>query len=92
MSEYESLLKRLFASAPTLDFFQAVRLLMHMEPDRQVIGRFTNPGDEVVRFGTHAPVVFPASQRVTDWRRLTSNASNIEKASVLYSLSGSRWP
>jgi len=43
-------------------FFQAVRLLMHMRPDREVIGRFTNPADEVVRFGTHAPVAFPASE------------------------------
>jgi len=44
------------------EFFQAVRLLMRMEPGREVVGRFTNPADEVVRFGAHAPVAFPASQ------------------------------
>lgn len=44
------------------EFFQAVRLLMHMDLERQVVGRFTNPGDEAVRFGSHAPVAFPASQ------------------------------
>ncbi len=44
------------------EFFQAVRLLMRMEPDRQVVGRFTNPADEVVRFGANSSVAFPASQ------------------------------
>jgi len=43
-------------------FFQAVRLLMRMAPHRQVIGRFTNPEDEVVHFGSYAPVAFPASE------------------------------
>jgi type VI secretion system protein ImpH len=44
------------------EFFQAVRLLMRMSPERTVVGRFTNPADEVVRFGAHSPVAFPASQ------------------------------
>ncbi|SPE34438.1 conserved hypothetical protein [Candidatus Sulfopaludibacter sp. SbA6] len=44
------------------EFFQAVRMLMHMEPEKEVIGRFTNPANEVVRFGAYAPVAFPASQ------------------------------
>ncbi len=44
------------------EFFQAVRLLARMAPDRAVVGRFTHPGDEVVRFGADAQVRFPASQ------------------------------
>ncbi len=44
------------------EFFQAVRLLSRMASSRQVIGRFSNPRDEVARFGAHAKVSFPASQ------------------------------
>ena len=44
------------------EFFQAVRLLMRIAPHRQVVGRFTNPAEEVVRFGANPSVVFPASQ------------------------------
>jgi type VI secretion system protein ImpH len=44
------------------EFFQAVRLLMQMRTDREVVGRFTKPDREVVHFGTYAPVAFPASQ------------------------------
>ena len=44
------------------EFFQAVRLLSRMAADRQPPGRFTNPSDEVVRFGAHSSVAFPASE------------------------------
>jgi type VI secretion system protein ImpH len=44
------------------EFFQAVRLLERMRPERQVVGRFTNPGEEAVRFGANPGVAFPASQ------------------------------
>jgi len=44
------------------EFFQAVRLLQRMNPGRQVVGRFSNPGDEAVRFGAHVSVGFPASE------------------------------
>ncbi len=43
-------------------FFQAVRLLALMEPDRQVVGRFSNPKNEVARFTANPSVAFPASQ------------------------------
>ena len=43
------------------DFFQAVRLLTRMSPARQVVGRFSNPASEVVRFGAYSSVAFPAS-------------------------------
>jgi len=54
---------RMLDSDPcSFEFFQAVRLLMRMAPGREVVGRFTNPADEVVRFGANPDVQFPASQ------------------------------
>jgi len=44
------------------EFFQLVRLLELMYPNRQVVGRFTNPREEAVHFGVHPSVAFPASQ------------------------------
>jgi len=44
------------------EFFQAVRLLTRMAPERQVVGRFSVPATEVVRFGANPSVAFPASQ------------------------------
>jgi len=44
------------------DFFQAVRLLARMYPNRAIAGRFNNPAEEVVRFGAHPMTAFPASQ------------------------------
>jgi type VI secretion system protein ImpH len=44
------------------EFFQAVRLLALMAPGRKVVGRFSNPADEVARFTATPEVMFPASQ------------------------------
>jgi type VI secretion system protein ImpH len=44
------------------EFFQAVRLLARMSPQRQIPGCFTNPKDEVARFGANPSVAFPASE------------------------------
>jgi type VI secretion system protein ImpH len=53
----------LVAREPFLfDFFQAVRLLERMAPDRKPVGRFIKPGNEVARFGVHPSLNFPASQ------------------------------
>jgi type VI secretion system protein ImpH len=46
----------------SFEFFQAVRLLALMHPERQVVGRFTRPEDEVVHFGVNPAVWFPPSQ------------------------------
>ena len=43
-------------------FFQLVRLLERLQPDRQPVGRFTTPSREIVRFGAHGHLAFPASQ------------------------------
>lgn len=44
------------------EFFQAVRLFERILPGRAPVGRFVTPSKEVVRFGAHASMPFPASQ------------------------------
>ncbi len=51
------------------DFFQAVRLLERIAPDRQPVGRFVSPASEVARFGANPSLAFPASQiQSLTWR------------------------
>ncbi len=51
----------LFDEAYRFDFFQAVRLLELLHPERRPIGRQASPHDEVVRFRSHLTLAFPAS-------------------------------
>ncbi len=44
------------------DFFQAVRLLQRMAPDRHAVGQFVDPSEEAVRFTVNPSIAFPASQ------------------------------
>ena len=66
-SRYARVRKLLETVPQEFDFFQAVRLFERSLPGEPV-GRFVTPSREVVRFGAHASMVFPASsiQRV-DW-------------------------
>ncbi len=49
-------------------FFQAVRLLQRLRPERQPVGRFAPPEQEAVRFEVHNALEFPASQiQSIDW-------------------------
>lgn len=43
------------------DFFQAVRLLARVYPDRQPVGEMASPSKEVVRFRAHQTLAFPPS-------------------------------
>ena len=43
-------------------FFQAVRLLERLQPEREPVGRFVPPWREAVRFGSTPRLAFPASQ------------------------------
>jgi type VI secretion system protein ImpH len=54
--------KMLDAEPYRFEFFQAVRLLARMYPGRDIAGRFNNPSEEVVRFGSHPDPSFPASE------------------------------
>jgi type VI secretion system protein ImpH len=53
---------RLAISPHDFDFFQAVRLLERLLPDRAPVGRSSRPGEEVAHFAAHQSLAFPASQ------------------------------
>jgi type VI secretion system protein ImpH len=56
-------LARLLESEPyRFDFFQAVRLLERIAPERRPVGRFVKPATEAARFGARPALAFPASQ------------------------------
>ncbi|MGC1087289.1 MAG: type VI secretion system baseplate subunit TssG [Candidatus Acidiferrum sp.] len=65
LSEVEEQLR----NAPhRFEFFQAIRLLERLAPERKALGRFTNPSEEVARLGTHPSLAFPASEiQSIDW-------------------------
>jgi type VI secretion system protein ImpH len=44
------------------EFFQAIRLMAKMEPERHVVGGFHNPAHEIVRIAANPHLAFPASQ------------------------------
>jgi type VI secretion system protein ImpH len=59
----QPVLEMLLRDAPTsFDFFQAVRLLQRLRPDRAPVGRFRQPSAEVARFAANVATVFPASE------------------------------
>ncbi|HUS06614.1 MAG TPA: type VI secretion system baseplate subunit TssG [Bryobacteraceae bacterium] len=50
-------------------FFQAVRLVQRVLTEREPVGRFVPPSKEIVRFGAHPGMSFPASQiQGLDWK------------------------
>jgi type VI secretion system protein ImpH len=51
----------LFEEGYRFDFFQAVRVLERLYPNRQPVGRDANPAREVVRFRSHVSLNFPPS-------------------------------
>ena len=57
----EEVREALFREPYSFDFFQAVRLLGLLQPDRSPVGRYAQPHDEVVRFGANPTLNFPAS-------------------------------
>ncbi len=56
-----SLADRLIAEGFSFEFFQAVRLLEKMAPDRQPLGYDAPPSAEFVRFRANNSLIFPAS-------------------------------
>ncbi len=57
-----TLLHLLESSPECVRFFQAVRLLSAIFPDRPAVGEFSKPDQEVVRFAAHPSTSFPASE------------------------------
>ena len=54
--------ERLARSPHAFEFFQAVRLLEALHPDRRPVGREGPPAAEVVRLAAHPSLAFPAGQ------------------------------
>ncbi|HET8549518.1 MAG TPA: type VI secretion system baseplate subunit TssG [Bryobacteraceae bacterium] len=54
--------ERLWSEPWSFAFFQAVRLLSRLYPQRQQVGREGPPSEEVVRFVAHNSTGFPASE------------------------------
>lgn len=52
----------LFDEPYRFDFFQAVRLLERIYPERRPVGRESEPSQEVARFRTRASLAFPPSE------------------------------
>jgi type VI secretion system protein ImpH len=52
----------LITDPPAFEFFQAVRLLERLYPDRNGVGRFGDPKEEVVHFSARPAIGFPASE------------------------------
>lgn len=51
----------LFREPYSFDFFQAVRILGWLNPERSPVGRYSRPQDEVVRIGANPILHFPPS-------------------------------
>src|SRR6516225_7031596 len=66
---FDEILRHMRTEPFSFSFFQAVGLLERMHPDRAGVGRFSEPGREVVRFGAHPSLAFPASEiQAIDWK------------------------
>jgi len=62
VSPYIRMEAKLRANPCEFEFFQAVRLIERLLPDRAPVGRFVSPDKEVMRFNAHNAFPFPASQ------------------------------
>ena len=58
-NRYSAIEALLHKTPQEFQFFQAVRLLERLFPNRAPVGRFVSPGREVVRFSAHASFPFP---------------------------------
>ena len=59
---FEHLQKLLERDPYSVQFFQAVRLIERLYPERRPVGLFVSPGSEVVRFSSLPTFSFPASE------------------------------
>ena len=59
---YDAIQLRMQREPWSFGFFQAVRLMQRIYPERAGVGRFVHPSKEVVRFSANSVTAFPASQ------------------------------
>jgi len=66
---FSSLEQKLKDEPQAFQFFQAVRLLERLLPDRMPVGKFVRPAEEIAHFGASASLAFPASEiQDMEWR------------------------
>jgi type VI secretion system protein ImpH len=58
----DALERRIFDEPWSFAFFQAVRMMKLLSPERQAPGHFGDPAQEVARFTAHPSTSFPASE------------------------------
>lgn len=67
-AKYEAVEAELHETPCSFQFFQAVRLIELLFPDRKPVGYFEHPSSEAARFAAHPTLSFPASQiQSIDW-------------------------
>jgi type VI secretion system protein ImpH len=62
LARYGNLRAMLETEPYVFSFFQAVRTLERLQPERRSVGRFSHPSREVARFSAYPSVAFPASE------------------------------
>lgn len=84
-----SLEEALFERGYEFEFFQAVRLLARMFPERKPVGAFGRPGEEFARFGARLSMAFPASA-VHDIERVPDSPDPVSMTVAFLGLTGTQ--
>lgn len=87
MSEIRPLEKQLFEEPYRFSFFQAVRLLQMMDPERRAVGRDAMPHEEAVRFRSHVSLDFPPSE-IYELRNVADEGTDRELTEMLVNFIG----
>jgi type VI secretion system protein ImpH len=79
--------EKLFAEPERFEFFQAVRLLEKMFPDRAPVGRDQLPANEAARFRSHVSLYFPPSE-IYELRSTEDEFSGKQKLEIFVNFMG----
>src|SRR5689334_22187452 len=79
--------QELFDEPYRFDFFQAVRLLERLFPDKTAVGRSTTPAEEMVRFRSKVSLTFPASE-IHEIKQVHDEIADQEKVEMFINFMG----
>lgn len=79
--------KRLFEEPYSFEFFQAVRLLEKIYPERKPVGSEALPNEEVVRFRSRIALDFPPSE-IHEINVTKDESSDVERVEMLINFMG----
>jgi type VI secretion system protein ImpH len=79
--------QKLFDEPYRFEFFQAVRLLEKMFPERKPVGREHLPNTEVARFRSHVALDFPASE-IHEFRETVDELTEEQKLEIVINFMG----